>query len=93
MDNIAEVQEDHNEALVIGGIIVNQFQPRANQPYRIINELTEEKLPLFKTLLNSSIKMRESHEAQTPLIHFAPSHKLTLQFVALYQEIERRKHC
>jgi chromosome partitioning protein len=34
--------------------------------------------------------MRESHEAQLPLIYFAPSHKLTKQFVELHQQKENK---
>ena len=75
MDNIEEVKEDHNENLKLDGIVVNQFQPRENQPNRVVNELRAEKLPLLNTYIGSSIKMRESHEAQLPLIYFAPSHK------------------
>jgi chromosome partitioning protein len=32
--------------------------------------------------------MRESHEAATPLVHFAPRHKLARAFVALYDELQ-----
>jgi chromosome partitioning protein len=43
-------------------------------------------LPVY---LNSSVKMRESHEASVPLIHLEPRHKLTLQFVDLLTALER----
>ena len=42
-------------------------------------------------MLSSSIKVRESHEASRPLVHFAPSHKLTEEFVALFDELEKRR--
>jgi chromosome partitioning protein len=32
--------------------------------------------------------MRESHQANTPLIHFDPRHKLTQQFVELHNLLE-----
>ena len=32
--------------------------------------------------------MRESHEACLPLIYLSPSHKLSLQFIELFAEIE-----
>jgi chromosome partitioning protein len=86
--NIQETQEDHSEKLALEGIVVNQFQPRANQPQRIVDALTEEGLPLFNSYLCSSVKMRESHEAAEPLIYCANSHKLTQQFIALFEEIE-----
>jgi chromosome partitioning protein len=86
--NIQETQEDHCEDLALEGIVVNQFQPRANQPQRIVDALAEEGLPLFDSYLCSSVKMRESHEASEPLIYLAGSHKLTQQFIALFEEIE-----
>lgn len=88
MDNIEETQEDHNEYLNLEGIVVNQFQAQANHPNRIVDELIEEGLPLFDTRLSTSVKMRESHEACLPLIYLSPGHKLSLQFIELFAEIE-----
>ncbi len=88
LENVAEVKADHNPTLKVEGIIVNQFQSQAKLPRRIVDELRAEKLPLFETLLPASVKMRESHEAETPLVHFAPKHKLSKAFVALYDELD-----
>ncbi len=87
LDNVAETRADHNAELQVEGIIVNQFMSQANLPTRVVNELKEENLPLFDTKLSSSVKMRESHEQSKPLIHFAPSHKLTQEFVTLFHEL------
>ena len=84
---IAEMREDHNENLVIEGIIANQFQSRAKLPLRIIEELKAENHPVLPVYLNTSIKMRESHEACNPLIHLAPNHPLTMKFVELYDHL------
>ena len=84
---IHEIQEDHNDELEIAGIIANQFQPRANLPTQIIDELKAEDHPVLPVYLNQSVKMKESHQASTPLIFFAPSHNLTLQFVELHAHI------
>jgi len=35
--------------------------------------------------LTSSVKMRESHQVSKPLNHYAPKHKLTQQFQALFE--------
>ena len=56
-----------------------------------LQELIDEGLPVLDTMLSSSIKVRESHEASRPLVHFAPSHKLTEEFVALFDELEKRR--
>ncbi|HPU50046.1 MAG TPA: ParA family protein [Burkholderiaceae bacterium] len=91
LESVEEIREDHNEKLRIEGIVVDQFQARASQPQRIVQELIDEKLPVLPTMLSSSVKVRESHDASRPLIVMAPSHKLSEEFVALYDELERRR--
>ena len=91
LESVEEIREDHNEGLRVEGIVVNQFQARASQPQRIVQELIDEKLPVLPTMLSSSVKVRESHDASRPLIVMAPSHKLSEEFIALYDELERRR--
>ena len=88
IENVAEIRADHNADLAIEGIVINQFQPRANLPQKIVNELIEEGLPVLATCLSSSVKVKESHEQALPLIHLAPNHKLTLEYEALYKDLE-----
>ncbi|WP_263143818.1 ParA family protein [Pseudomonas sp. RIT-PI-AD] len=85
---IEEIREDHNPALRVEGIVVNQFQARAALPQRLLDELIAEGLPVLPVYLSASVKMRESHEACTPLIHLDPGHKLSRQFVELHQVLE-----
>lgn len=87
LNDVKEIRTDHNKELEVEGIIVNQFQERARQPRRVVEELQEEGLRVLKTHISSSVKMKESHEAGVPLVHFAPNHKITQQYVALYDEI------
>jgi chromosome partitioning protein len=89
LEEIAELKEDHNEGLEVEGIVVNQFQPRASLPQQMLDELIAEGLPVLPVYLNSSVKMRESHELNTPLIHLDPRHKLTQQFVELHDLLEK----
>lgn len=84
LGEIDELREDHNEDLAVEGIVVNQFQPRAALPRQLLDELLAERLPVLPVYLGSSVKMRESHQACTPLIHLDPQHKLTRQFVELH---------
>lgn len=88
LDNVAETRADHNPELEVEGIVINQFVSRARLPARLVAELRGEGLPVLQTLLSSSVKMRESHEQSVPLVHMAPRHKLTLEFIALYEELE-----
>ncbi|MFK8018695.1 MAG: ParA family protein [Pseudomonadales bacterium] len=90
LENLAETQEDHNENLELDGIVVNQFQARARLPNDIINELIDEDMPVLDSRISHSVKMRESHSESVPLIYLAPSHKLTQEFVALYDEINEQ---
>lgn len=83
LHEISELQEDHNENLVVEGIIANQFQPRASLPRQLVQELIDEGLPVLPVHLSSSVKMKESHQAGRPLIQFAPKHPLTLQYLDL----------
>ncbi|WP_415887238.1 ParA family protein [Neptuniibacter sp. QD37_6] len=85
--NVHETREDHNDKLEVEGIVVNQFQPRASLPKRIVGELLDDDLPVLKTKISASVKMRESHDDTCPLIHFAPKHKLTQEFVTLFEEL------
>ena len=85
---IEELKDDHNEALEVEGIVVNQFQPRASLPQQLLDELTEEGLPVLPVNLMSSVRMRESHQACLPLIHLDPKHKLTQQFLELHRLLE-----
>ena len=82
---IQELQEDHNPELFVEGIIPNQFQPRASLPRQLVQELTDEGLPVLPVRLSSSVKMRESHQVGQPLIYMAPKHPLTQQFIALHR--------
>jgi len=89
MDNVQEIRADHNPALVVEGIVVNQFQPRANLPQRMVAELIAEGLPVLQPYLPSSVKIRESHEQSLPMIYMDPSHKLTQALVALHAVLQR----
>lgn len=85
---IAEIIEDHNDELTIEGIIANQYMANAKLPGKIIDDLLEEGHPVIPQYIAQSVKMRESHQEQKPLIHMAPKHKLTQSIVAVFEAIE-----
>jgi chromosome partitioning protein len=87
--NVNEIKADHNPGLQIEGIIVNQFQPRARLPQRLVDELVAEGLPVFSGKLSSSVKIRESHDLCLPMIHLDARHKLSLEYLALYHELQQ----
>ena len=87
MENVAEIRADHNDSLVVEDIVVNQFQPRANLPARLVQELRDEGLPVLATMLSASVKIRESHQLARPMIYLDAQHKLSREFAALYAEL------
>ncbi len=89
MDNLAELQEDHNPDLMVEGIVINQFNSQARLPGELVTELEDEGYPVLETYLNTSVKMKESHYEHRPLISLAPGHKLTQQYLALHEELEQ----
>lgn len=88
MHNVEELRADHNEDLRVEGIVVNQFQPRASLPQRVVQELLDEGLPVLQPYLGSSVKVRESHERARPLVHLEPNHPLTQAYRALYDGLD-----
>ncbi|NOU21807.1 MAG: ParA family protein [Methyloglobulus sp.] len=87
MQTISEVKADHNQGLEIEGVIVNQFQKQANLPQQLVEALIAEGLPVLGAMISPSVKVRESHSASQPLVHYVPNHKLTNEYRALYAEI------
>ncbi|WP_100658134.1 ParA family protein [Alteromonas flava] len=88
LDNVMELKSDHNPDLACEGIIINQFNAQANLPKQLVAGLVEQGLPVLESKLSSSVKVRESHSQRRPLAFFAPSHKLSLQFEELLNELE-----
>lgn len=87
LENVAEIRADHNSELEVEGIVVNQYQPRASLPQQVVAELKAEGLPVFEAKLSASVKIKESHQQAKPMIHLDRSHKLSQEFIALYDEI------
>jgi len=88
LDNVAEIRTDHNQTLVVEGIVVNQFQSRATLPLQIVDELRAEKLPVLEPFLSASVKIKESHQQAKPMIHLDKGHKLTDEFTRLFDALE-----
>lgn len=92
LEDLAEIRADHNAGLLVEGIVVNQFLPRASLPQKLVQKLLDDGLPVLHPYLSSSVKIRESHECAKPLIYMTPQHKLTQEYVALHALLEERRH-
>ncbi|MDH0649021.1 ParA family protein [Pseudomonas sp. GD03858] len=89
MAEVEELRQDHNAALQVEGVVVNQFAGRTALHQTLVDQLRGEGLPVLPVYLSSSIRMRESHEMAVPLVHLAPRHRLALEFVELLDALER----
>ncbi|OIQ67125.1 sporulation initiation inhibitor protein Soj [mine drainage metagenome] len=87
LENVQEIQADHNDQLEVKGIVVNQFQPRANLPQQLVQELIDEGLPVLQPYLSASVKIKESHQQSKPMVHLDARHKVTTEFVALHEAL------
>lgn len=87
LENVQEIRADHNPDLKIDGIVVNQFQARANLPQRMVADLIAEGLPVLAPYIPSTVRVRESHEQALPLIHLDPKHRVTQAFVQLHDAL------
>lgn len=90
LEDVEEIREDHNDELEVEGIVVNQFQPQAKLPRRLVEEMVSEDLPVLEARISSSVKVKESHDQSKPLVHLDSKHKLTAQFFQLWEELESR---
>ena len=90
LENIQEIQADHNRKLQVEGIVVNQFQARASLPRKVVAELVAEGLPVLQPYLSPSVRIKESHEQALPMVHLDPKHRLTQEFIALHATLQTR---
>jgi len=87
IDSVGEIRADHNSGLSVEGIVVNQFQPRASLPQRLVQELRDAGLPVLDPPLSASVKIRESHERCLPMVFLDARHKLAQEFSQLYANL------
>ncbi|MFI4937445.1 MAG: ParA family protein [Candidatus Berkiellales bacterium] len=85
---VTEIREKYNKKLRVEGVVVNQFQPGAALPKKLVDELKNEGLPIISTYLSSSIKIKESHDVALPMIYFARNHKVTMEFLRIFQTLQ-----
>jgi chromosome partitioning protein len=87
VERVEEARFDHNPRLRVEGIVVNQFQGRANFPQQAVDALVEEGFPVLEPYVSSSVRIRESHHAARPMVFFESSHRVTAEFEALYERL------
>jgi len=90
-----DVEHIREERLVVvtcpEGIVFNQFQAQAKLPREVVQQLKDEGMPVFTSMLPPSVLMKESHLKNLPLIHLATEHKLTQAYQSLFNEMEQKQ--
>ncbi len=87
VERIEEVRLDHNPRLKVEGVVVNQFQGRANFPQQAVDSLAEDGVRVLEPYISASVRIRESHHAARPMAFFEASHRVTSEFEALYERL------
>lgn len=85
------LKQEYQPNFEIEGIIVNQFQPSAALPKRLVATLLQEGQPLLSPYISASIKIKESHDSMRPLIYLDRHHKVTNEFVQLFEKLRAPK--
>ncbi len=88
VNTVGEIREDHNPKLVIEGVVISQYSAQARLPNDLVDQLKNDGLPVLASYLSTSVKMKESREFHLPMVHYAPKHKLTVQYLNLYRLLE-----
>lgn len=82
---VTEIRQKYHTKLRVEGVIVNQYQPGASLPRKLVDELSNEGLPIIPTFISSSIKIKESHDLALPMIYLSRSHKLSIEFSKVFE--------
>jgi chromosome partitioning protein len=85
--SLEEIKEDHNGSLEVEGVVINQFITRAKVPQAAVDELKKANLTILEPYISSSVKMKESHALHKPLIFLEPKHKVSQQFLEIYNRL------
>jgi chromosome partitioning protein len=91
LERVMELKQDHNQDLEVEGIVVNHFQQRANLPKTLVASMKDEGLPILNNYISHTVKIRESHQKATPLVHLDHNHKVAREFQALFAELSGKK--
>ncbi|MFL6715273.1 MAG: ParA family protein [Burkholderiaceae bacterium] len=90
LGHLAEMRAEHNPALQVKGIVVNQFLASSTLPQELVDTLKAEGLPVLNSKLSQSVVIRKSHQQGKPMIYLDKHHKLTLEYLALHEELQGR---
>jgi chromosome partitioning protein len=82
--SVQEIRQDHNPRLRLLGVVVNNFQRSTRHATRMVNQLRQLGLPVMQPYIPSSVKVRESHSQQRPLVVGHPQHAVAAAIKGLH---------
>lgn len=90
-NTIDEVIADHNPTLKVLGLVVNQYQKGTKHSAEIVKELTKVGFTVLEPYIPSSVKIRESHSENKPVVLSNKDHPVSQSIVQLFQALENEQ--
>jgi chromosome partitioning protein len=87
-NTIDEVMADHNPTLKVLGIVVNQYQKGTKHSAEIVKQLSKLGFPVLEPYIPSSVKVRESHSENKPVVIGYKDHAVTQAIRELFNSLE-----
>jgi chromosome partitioning protein len=87
-NTIDEVIADHNPNLKILGIVVNQFQKGTKHSAEIVKELSQLGFDVLEPFIPTSVKVRESHSENKPVVMGHKDHPVAQAIRNLFDKLE-----
>ncbi len=87
-NTIDEVIADHNPNLKILGIVVNQYQKGTKHSAGIVRELSKLGFDVLEPYIPSSVKVRESHSENKPVVVGHKDHAVAKAIMSLFDRLE-----
>ena len=91
-NTIDEVIADHNPNLKILGIVVNQYQKGTKHSAEIVKELSKLGFDVLEPYIPLSVKVRESHSENKPVVVGHKDHAVSKAMTKLFEKLEIISH-
>ena len=89
LTTIVQVQEFLNPTLDVIGVLVTQYMKRVRHHNEAIEIMKNSGLPLFNAIIPRTVKVAESLGVGQSIVSYRPSHKASVEYLALTKEIEK----
>jgi chromosome partitioning protein len=84
---VDEVRQDHNQQLIIAGVVINHFQRSTRHATRVVSELRRLGFRVLEPYIPASVKVRESHSESAPLVVRHAEHPVGIAMKGVYEAL------